>query len=226
MNEINLSERWRATFPGAHMGVLLIGKVDNTARITPLEDRKRALETTLRERFTGLSRAELHELEVLRAYRDYYKQFSQTYHVQLQLESVVHKGKSLPTVNPITDASFIAELETLILTASHDADQLEWPLTIDATGGGEAFTQMNGAARTLKPGDMMMTDAVSIVCTILLGQDARTPITSSTTRALFVSYAPAGVKMEIVQRQLELIREHVLVFAPEAILEMTQIFAA
>jgi DNA/RNA-binding domain of Phe-tRNA-synthetase-like protein len=226
MIEINVSERWHETFTGAHVGVLLIGNVDNTSRVTPLEDRKRALETQLRERFAGFTRTELHELEVLRAYRDYYKSFSQTYHVQLQLESVVHKGKSLPTVNPLVDASFIAELETLILTASHDADQLEWPLTIDATGGGEAFTQMNGTERVLKPGDMMMSDAAGIICTILLGQDKRTPITSSTTRALFVAYAPAGVKVETVKRQLELIREHILLFAPQATLEMTQIFAA
>ena len=226
MIEINVSERWRETFPGAHIGVLLIGNVDNTLHSTPLEDLKRTLETTLRERFAGATRAELHELEVLKAYRDYYKQFSQTYHVQLQLESIVHKGKSLPTVNPLVDASFIAELETLILTASHDADQLEGALTIDATQGGEAFTQMNGTARTLKPGDTMMTDAAGIICTILLGQDARTPITSSTRRALFVAYAPAGVTLETVKRQLELIREHVLVFAPQATLEMTQMFAA
>jgi DNA/RNA-binding domain of Phe-tRNA-synthetase-like protein len=226
MIEINVSNRWRETFPGAHIGVLLIGNVDNTTRSTPLEDRKRALETKLRERFAGFSRTELHELEVLRAYRDYYKSFSQTYHVQLQLESVVHKGKSLPTVNPLVDASFIAELETLILTASHDADQLESPLTIDATGGGEAFTQMNGTPRTLKPGDMMMTDAAGIICTILLGQDARTPITSRTPRALFVTYAPAGVRVETVKRQLELIAEYVALFAPEAKLEMTEVFAA
>jgi DNA/RNA-binding domain of Phe-tRNA-synthetase-like protein len=226
MIEINVSKRWRETFPGAHIGVLLIGKVNNTSRATALEGRKRALETTLRERYAGFSRTELHELETLRAYRDYYKSFSQTYHVQLQLESIVHKGKSLPTVNPLVDASFIAELETLILTASHDADQLESPLTIEVTRGGEAFTQMNGTARTLKPGDTMMTDAAGIICTILLGQDARTLITSSTTRALFVTYAPAGVKVETVKRQLELIAEQIAVFAPEATLEMTQIFAA
>ncbi len=142
---ISITDRWRETFSGGHVGVLLIGGVDNRPRPTPLDERKRELEASLRQSLGGCSRAELHELEVLKAYRKYYRQFDQTYHVQLQLESVIHKGKSLPNVSPLVDASFIAELETLVLTASHDADTLEAPVVFDATRGGEVFTQMNGS---------------------------------------------------------------------------------
>ncbi|MEZ4519935.1 MAG: hypothetical protein R3C44_24935 [Chloroflexota bacterium] len=67
------------------------------------------------------------------------------------------------------------------------------PVTIDATQGGEQFTQMNGSTRFLKPNDMMMTDGKGIVCTIIYGQDKRTPISPKTRRALYVAYAPAGV---------------------------------
>lgn len=69
------------------------------------------------------------ELEVLKAYRAFYKAFGQTYHVQLQLESVVHKGKSLPSVSLLVDANFMAELKTLVLTTGHDADRLEYAQT-------------------------------------------------------------------------------------------------
>ena len=127
--------------------------------------------------FPGLSCL---ELETLNAYRDYYRRFGNTYHVQLQLESVVHKGKSLPSVSPLVDANFAAELETLVLTAGHDADLLTQPLTLDVTGGGEAFTGMNGSVKTLRPGDMMMTDAGGVICTVITGQDARTPISPAT----------------------------------------------
>ncbi len=225
MLEIRVTDRWRETFPGGHVGVLLIGNVDNTGRSAALDQRKRELEGRLREQFGNRSRAELQELEVLRAYRDYYKQFDQTYHVQLQLESVAHKGKALPNVSPLVDASFAAELDTLVLTASHDADSLEGPLTLDATRGGEAFTQMNGSARTLKPGDMMMADAGGVVCTILYGQDRRTPVSPQTRRALYVAYAPPGVPEEAVRRQLEAIRENVLLFAPGAVTEGRQMYA-
>lgn len=226
MLDIHVTDRWHSTFPGGHVGTLLVGGVDNSIPAPTLDRRKREVEARLREQFGGRSRAELLELEVLKAYRNYYRAFDQTYHVQLQLESVVHKGKALPNVSPLVDASFVAELETLVLTASHDADLLEAPLTFDATQGGEAFTQMSGKVRTLKPGDMLMADGKGVVCTILYGQDARTPISPATRRALYVTYAPAGVPIETVRRQLDAIRENVLLFAPQAEVEGMEIYGS
>ena len=223
---IETTERWHDTFPGGHVGVLLVGEVDNTGRTTPLDERKKEIASRLREEFAEFSRADFLNLEVLKAYRNYYKQFGQTYHVQLQLESVVHKGKSLPNVSPLVDANFAAELETLVLTAGHDADLLESPLIIDATQGGEAFVQMNGAEKSLKPNDMMMADEKGIICTIIYGQDERTPISPATRRALYVAYAPSGVPVAMVRRQLEAIRENILLFAPEAEVERLEVYAA
>ena len=223
---IKVTDRWRETFHGGHVGVLLVGNVDNTGDATLLNKRKRGIESRLRERFAGFSRGDFLELEVLKAYRDYYKQFDQMYHVQGQLESVVRKGKSLPNVSPLVDANFAAELETLVLTAGHDADLLEAPLSIDATQGGEMFTQMNGSERLLKPNDMMMSDAQGVVCTILYGQDERTPISPSTRRALYVAYAPSGVPKTLVRGQLEAIHKNILLFAPQAETEMLDIYAA
>ncbi len=224
MIQINVTDRWRANFSGGHVGVLLVGKVDNTARAAPLDERKREIEMRLREKFGGFSRAELLELEVLKAYRNFYKRFGNTYHLQLQLESIL-KGKSLPSVSPLVDANFAAELETLVLTAGHDADLLTSPLTLDATRGGEAFTGMNGFVKTLKPDDVMMTDALGIVCTIIAGQDARTLISPATRRALYVAYAPPGIPVAAAERQLEIIRKNVLLFAPAAEIEFT-VYAA
>ena len=130
MIHIVVTEGWREAFPGGHVGVLLVGGVDNTGNAPVLEGRKREIEARLREKYAGFSRGDFLELEVLKAYRDYYKAFGQTYHVQGQLESVVHKGKSLPSVSPLVDANFTAELETLVLTAGHDADALKAPLLL------------------------------------------------------------------------------------------------
>jgi DNA/RNA-binding domain of Phe-tRNA-synthetase-like protein len=226
MSQIEVTDCWHNTFPGGHVGVLLMGNVDNTRRTSPLDAKKREVELRLREKFVGYSRSDFLELPILKAYRTYYKKFNKTYHVQLQLESVVQKGKSLPNVSPLVDANFAAELETLVLTAGHDADLLAAPLTIDATQGGELLVQMNGAERPLKPNDMMMTDANGVVCTIIYGQDKRTPITPKTRRALYVAYAPAGVPKAAVQQQLEAIRENVHHFAPEAEAEMFEIYTA
>lgn len=226
MMQIEVTDHWRETFPGAHVGVLLVGNVDNAKRATPLDDRKREVEAHLREAYAGLTRNQLLELPVLKAYSTFYKAFGNTYHVQLQLESVVHKAKTLPNVNPLVDANFVAELQTFVLTAGHDAGLLEGPLIVDASSGGETFIRMNGAEKTLKPGDMMMLDGRDVVCTVLYGQDRRTPISPATRRALYVAYAPAGVPLAAVERQLSAIRDNVGLFAPEAEVELLDVHAA
>ena len=208
------------------MGVVMLGNVDNTRRETPLDQRKQEVEATLREKYSKFSRADLQELEVLKAYRNYYRQFNKTYHIQLQLESVVHKGKPLPNVSPLVDANFTAELNTLILTAGHDADLLRNFVRIDVTQAGDEFTQMNGVLKSLKPGDMMMSDADGIVCTIIYGQDQRTPISPKTRRAFYVAYAPPGVPATAVSEQLDSVRDNVLLFAPEAETELFQVYTA
>ena len=73
---------------------------------------------------------------------------------------------------------------------------------------------------------MMMADAQGIVCTVLCGQDKRTPISPKTKRALYVAYAPQGVTETAVQTQLERIRDNVLLFAPDARVELLGIYAA
>lgn len=109
------------------------------------------------------------------------------------------KKRALPNVSPLVDANFMAEMDTLVLTAGHDADLLSNPVRIDVTKEDDAFVQINGKTTQLKPDDMMMADGKGIVCTIIYGQDQRTPISPATRRALYVAYAPAGVAKEKVR---------------------------
>lgn len=226
MLNIEVTNRWYQTFPGGSVGLLLVSNVDNRHRKNPLDGRKREIEAMLREKFAGFSRKDFQALPILQAYRTYYKKFNKTYHVQLQLESVVQKGKQLPNVTPLVDANFAAELETLVLTAGHDVDQLVAPIVIDATVGGEEFVQMNGSVKTLKPNDMMMSDGDGIVCTIIYGQDKRTPITPKTNRVLYAAYAPVGVSPQAVQQQLEQINAYIQLVTPQAVVEDLQVFTA
>ena len=71
---------------------MLLGNVANSRRAKPLDQWKQKVESSLRVKYSGISRDDLLELEVLKAYRNYYRQFNKIYHVQLQLESLVHKG--------------------------------------------------------------------------------------------------------------------------------------
>jgi len=223
---VSVADNWKHAYPGAHIGLLLVGKVDNSRRATALDEHKAALASRLRARYGGYGREQLMELDILKAYKNYYKKFDKTYHVQLQLESIVHKGKPLPNVNPLVDANFAAEMESMLLTAGHDADLLVQPVMIDVAGGDEQFVQMSGERKTLKANDMMMVDAEGVVCTVIYGQDARTPISPKTSRALYVSYVPPGIDAETVSQHLEMIKANVLLFAPGGEIEYQTVHSA
>ena len=223
MLTVTATDAWKERHPGAQMGLLEISGVDNAKPSPALEQEKRAIEERLREKYAGFSRDDFLALPVMGAYHRYYRSFGYTYHVLLQLESVALKGKSLPSVSPLVDANFAAELETLILTAGHDVAQLEEPVVIDAAREDDEITQMNGNRKHVPVGDMLMRDAQGVACTILRGQDNRSPISKATTHVLYVSYVPDGVMDEQVQAQLDAMERYVRLFAPGCRVEQLEI---
>src|SRR5437016_668525 len=110
MLSISATDGWRSSHAGAAIGLLELSGVENTRASSSLDDRKRQTEALLRERYKGFDRQQFASLPVMSAYVKYYKRFDKTYHVQLQLESIVLKGKSLPSVSPLVDANFVAEV--------------------------------------------------------------------------------------------------------------------
>lgn len=223
---ISTTESWQNTFPGAKVGVLELSMVDNSSSSHQLNAQKLVVEANLRETFGGFSRQEFNQLPVIAAYREYYRQFKKSYHVQLQLESVVLKGKSLPQVSPLVDVNFMAELETQVLTAGHDAAKLIGKLSISTTTGEDTLIQLNGLTKNLPPGDMLMADQQGIICTIIYGQDQRTPITPETNHVLYVAYAPRGIPDEAINSQFEKIFTYVRFFSAGAKIEQQHIFRA
>ena len=224
MLTISSTEQWQLAHPGGAIGVLEMTGVDNTAPSAALNARKREVEGRLRGRYAGFTRRDFLSLPVMAAYDRYYRRFGKTYHVQLQLESLVLKGKSLPDVSPAVDANFMAELETLVLTAGHDAARLGGPIALDVARDGDQMTQMNGASKAVPAGDMIMRDADGVCCSIIYGQDARSPISPKTSRALYVAYAPPGVPVDIVDAQLRAIADNVRLFCPSAAVEQHRLF--
>lgn len=225
MLTIRGTAEWRAAHPGARIGLLEISGVDNTHASPQLNQRKRETEARLRADYAGFSRADFLALPLIAAYEQYYKRFNKTYHVQLQLESIVLKGKSLPDVSPLVDANFTAEVGTLVLTAGHAVDKLIEPVVIDVSREDDEMTLMNGSTRLIRAGDMIMRDAQGVCCSIIYGQDNRSPITAETRHALYVAYAPAGVPQAAIEAQLSQIEANVRLFAPDARLEQSRVLA-
>ena len=223
---ISATDEWRIAHHRAMIGLLEFSGVENTQSSPKLDERKRETEAHLRERYKGFSRQEFLALPVMSAYEQYYKRFNKTYHVQLQVESVVQKGKSLPNVSPLVDANFVAEVETFVLTAGHDAAKLQGSISIDVSREGDQIIQMNGSTKAIRAGDMVMRDAKGVCCSILYGQDNRSPISSETSRALYVAYAPVGVPAETVEAQLGKIEENIRLYSPKAIVEQHRLLSA
>ena len=226
MLSISATDEWRNAHPGGIIGLLELLGVENTQSSSSLDERKRETEARLREQYKDFTRQDFLSLPVMSAYEKYYKRFEKTYHVLLQVESIVLKGKSLPNVLPLVDANFIAEVETFVLTAGHDVAKLHEPVYIDISREGDQMTQMNGASKVIRAGDMVMKDADGISCSIIYGQDNRSPISGDTTHVLYVAYAPAGVPAELVDSQLQKIKENVRLFSPNFIVEQHRLIKA
>jgi DNA/RNA-binding domain of Phe-tRNA-synthetase-like protein len=219
MPSILATDGWRNAHPGATIGLLELSGIENAHSSSSLEKRKRETEANLRERYQGFTRQHFLALPVMAAYAQYYTRFNKTYHVQLQVESIVLKGKNLPDVSPLVDANFIAEVETFILTAGHDVAKLRGAISIDVSEKGDRMTQMNGTSKDILAGDMIMKDTDGICCSIIYGQDNRSPISMETSRVLYVAYAPAGAPAELVDIQLRRIEENVRLFSPTVVVE-------
>lgn len=227
-----VTNTWKSAYPGAHAGVLVMKNAANLAQHPELEGVKEKLVEDLRARFAGQDRAALKALPVMQAYDAYYKRFNKTYHVLLQLESIVFKGRSLPSVAGLVDAMFMAEVQNLLLTAGHDLDALRLPLMLDVApdnsddSAHRHYTLLRGDDQALKAGDMFIADGEGVISSILYGPDQRTQIREGTTNAVFTVYAPQGIAAETVEGHLRDIEGYVRLFAPRARVQMLKVFGS
>jgi len=221
-----ISDGWKSIYPQAHVGVLVMRGVINPPHHAELERQKAALEEQIRVRFAGQERLEIAEHPVLMAYEAYYKRFKKTYHVQLQLESILLKGKSIPGVAALVEAMFMAEMDDLLLTAGHDLDTLRFPATLNVATGNEKYTTMRGIEQTLKAGDMFIADGDGIISSIIYGPDKHTQIKPQTRNVIFTVYAPEGIGPTLVEAHLRKIEQNVLTIAPRAQTELLGVFGA
>jgi DNA/RNA-binding domain of Phe-tRNA-synthetase-like protein len=217
MNEnlFRVAEGWESAYPDGCAGLLALHNVSNPSRSEALELRKSQLENELRSRYGAQDRALLRQDPRLQAYRQHYRHFDKSYHVQLQLESIVFKGKPLPSAAALVEAMFMSELEDLLLTAGHDLDVTAPPLELAVARGDESYVLMRGDSQSPKAGDMMISDSQGIISSVIYGPDQRTQITSSTRNAVFTTYAPPGIKPAWVDEHLRRIVSYAKLISPD-----------
>ena len=216
VSAFRVTDAWRQKYPGAHAGVLCLQDVANPAQSDKLEQLKRELEEELKRRHAGQDRAGLRADAVLHAYEEHYRRFDKTYHVQLQLESILFKEKHIPSGAALVEAMFMAEIDSRLLTAGHDLAALEGRLTLDVATGAESYTLLRGTPQAPKADDMMISDESGIISSIVYGPDQRTQIRGETREAVFTVYAPPGISPAAIRAHLEQIRTYALLLAPGA----------
>ncbi len=195
-------------------------RVVNPERDAALDVRGEDVERSLRSLFAGADRNSLKALTTIRAYTDYYRRFKKTYHVQLQLESVVLKNRSIPQMAGLVKAMVMAELKSQLLTAGHDVAALDGQLVARVARGTEHYQLLNGSNQQLKPGDMCITDRTGTISSVLYGPDHRTRLRAGTRHACYTVYGVPGIARAAIETHLGDIRDAILLFAPEAQVEL------
>lgn len=219
------TDRWKAEYPGAVMGALVMRGVAQATMSPRMQAMRREVEQRLRADCEGLTREQLKALPGVRPYVEYYKRFGKSYHVLLQMESIL-KGGAVQRETPLVEAMFLAEVRSQLLTAGHDLAAVERPVTVDCATGAESYVTLGGAARTVKAGDMFVRDEAGILSTILYGPDDRTRLRESTDEVLFVVYGPPGILPAQMQAHLDDLAEYVKASAPSVQIEAREIVQA
>jgi DNA/RNA-binding domain of Phe-tRNA-synthetase-like protein len=189
-----------------------------------LDKQKRELEESLRNKYSEYSRKDFKNMDIMKLYVDYYKKFKKSYHVQLQLESVVLKNKQIPSVSTLVETMFMAELKNLLLTASHDVEYVDFPVKIDVSKGEEEFYSINNKTQNLYPNDIFCADQKEIISDIVYGPDSNTRIREGTSEVMHVVYGLPGIEEKEVMNHLMDIKEYTKIFSHEAKVELMEVF--
>ena len=204
------------------VGVLILENVMIQSGGSNLEIAKREIIIGLQKQFPDQN--SLKEHPVIQAYSRYYKKFDKSYHVLGQLRSVIFENRPLPSVYPLVEAIFAAELKNMLLTAFHDLETISFPLKIGISAGEETYVTFAGDEKRLKPADMMVSDQTGVISSVIYGPDKRTCVTPLTSKILIVVYAPVGIDRESIISHFKDIENLIRKVSPDCKMAMRTVF--
>ena len=224
---LHMGTRWKDATPGTSAGILVVRNAPNGPVGASVEAFRTETEESLRARCGSMDRTALRELPVYREYAAYYRRFDKSYHVLMQLESIVLKGKHVPKVSNLVTAMFAAELSSGVLTAGHDLDLLDLPLDVSLASPDEAYALLGKETlQNMKDGDLRVADRRGVIGSILYGPDDRSPIGPETKNVLYLVYGVPGVSRDAIREHLERLWERVSSLSPNAVKECLDILTA
>ena len=167
----------------------------------------------LREKYANYDRKALFGENV---YFRFFKKFKKTYPVMMQLESFLLKGRPFPMEKPVTAIPFLVELETQILSGTHDVDDVHGTVHLFAGTEKAPFAGMRGEEVHTYPGDFCARDDEGIIFSMIAGADARTCAKPGSRHVFYPVFGVAGQPAGEIAAVLDRLEGCVRVLAPEA----------
>ena len=223
---ITVNQQVAVRHPGASVGAVALENIQGPGDDQALREAAGRINEELQARYGQLDRAGIKKSSPAAVYADYYRQFGQSYHLLGQLDSVLSGQKPLTPGLSLPSAMFMAEIESLLLTAGHDLDRLELPLELVVTGEGQEYTGLSGRQNKAAAGDLGLADRRGLISTIVKGPDQRSRLTPETRRAVFTVYGPPGLPAELLNRHLDRLAEYVTLTAAGATVSWRGIYPA
>jgi len=220
--QIEISQEFTKIYPGAEVGILVLENVTIQNERSDFEAAKHGIIHGLQKQFPDQNSIKVHP--VIQAYSRYYKKFDKSYHVLGQLRSVIFENRPLPSVSPLVEAIFAAELKNMLLTAFHDLETITFPLKIGISTGEEIYMSLAGEDKRLKPADMIVSDQKGVISSVIYGPDKRTSVTPLTSIILIVDYTPVGINRESIISHFKDIESLIRLVSPECKMAMRKVF--
>ena len=221
---ISISNNIKEIYPNLKIGILVMNNVKNIRNNEELHIIKRSIEESLINKFQDMPRKEIINEPVFKIYKDYYKKFKKTYHVLLQLESIANKGRHIPNDLSVVEAMFMGELKNYLLTAAHDMEKVNLPISLNVSNGEESFLQISQSTKALQKNDIYISDSTGVLSSIIYGPDHRTKVSENTKRVVYMVYGLAGITKEEIINHLEDIKSYNLIVSSEAKVEVLEVF--
>jgi DNA/RNA-binding domain of Phe-tRNA-synthetase-like protein len=213
---LTISSSVHQQYPNLPFGIMVMDHVSNPMIHEDLSLQKQLVEASIRQQFSHLDRAALKSLSPLKEYNAFYKLFKKTYHVQLQLESIAFKNKSIQSVTSLVEAMFISEVNNQLLTAGYDFDQLGSALHVELASGNQSFVDISHKEKTPPVNDVILMENTRVIGSILCGPDYDNRITEQTTTVLFAVYGVPGVSSLQIDEHFQNIATNVHIISPQS----------
>lgn len=210
--------------PDTIFGLMSVSGLDSAPERSAWNSLRDEETAVFRAAWGGLGRKEAALRSPISSYVGYYKQFKKTYHVLLQMESVLIKGRNIQSSALAVETMFLAEVKHGLLVAGHDLPALGGNYSLNLAKGGESFTMVTGQERILKADDIFMADGGRILSTVLEGQDYHTRLTDKSSGALYCVYGIGGVTSGQMEAFFQDLARYTLTAFPLAKVREGQVF--